>query len=132
MQLELSDLEKLFNRLQQIEQKVKQLEDRVAELENGNRVTEATKPPFPSENVSERYRSLAKYLYDCGDGRVVLTYSRIEEILGFALPATAHNYPQSYWANTETHSYSSGWMAVGYKARVNYEKKLVTFEKNIF
>ena len=60
---------------------------------------------------------------------MILTYPKIEEILGFSLPATAYNYPHSYWANTETHSYSSSWMAVEYKARVDVEKKTVTFEK---
>ncbi len=63
--------------------------------------------------------------------RVTLNYSQIEEILGFALPETAKKFKQSYWANTETHSYASCWMAVGYKTRVDVESDTVTFIKNL-
>lgn len=129
MQLELSDLEKIFNRIQEAERKIETLEARIAELEKVKSSVEDEKKPFPVEKISTRYRSLARFLFDCEERRINLPYAKIEEILGFKLPATAYNFPHSYWANTETHSYSSSWLAVDYKARVDAEKKTVTFEK---
>jgi hypothetical protein len=61
-----------------------------------------------------------------------LSYAQIEEILEFPLPPTAYNLPQSFWANTETHSYAKGsWLAVGYKAKV-VENQRVVFERSIY
>ncbi len=83
------------------------------------------------DKVGIKYRSLAEYLLASGENRVVLSYSQIEDILGFRLPDTAKKYKQSYWANTETHSYAMSWLAVGYKARVDTENDIVTFIKNL-
>lgn len=131
MQLELSDLEQLLSRIQEMESKVAALEARIIAMESVGFTKERTEKLFPAEKISVKYRPLAKYLFESGERRVQLDYTKIEEILGFPLPATAYNYPQSYWANTGTHSYSSGWMEVGYKARVDIEKKIVTFEETI-
>ena len=83
------------------------------------------------DEVRDEYRGLAEYLLSTNETRVALSYSQIEDILGFALPDTARKFKQSYWANTETHSYASSWMAVGYKARVDTKSDTVTFIKNL-
>lgn len=83
------------------------------------------------DKISAKYRGLAEYLLSSKEKSVTLSYSQIEDILGFALPDTAKKFKQSYWANTETHSYASSWLAVGYKARVDVDHDTVTFTKKL-
>ena len=115
----------MLERIKILENKVKVLEDKI----------ETTSPQHQSnvqlDKVSAKYRGLAEYLLSTNETKVALTYSQIEEILGFPLPDTAKKFKQSYWANTETHSYASSWMAVGYKARVDVESDTVIFIKNL-
>lgn len=116
----------MLERIKVLENKVKVLEEKI----------ENTPAPQPQasvqlDKVSAKYRGLAEYLLSSNETRVTLSYSQIEEILGFALPDTARKFKQSYWANTETHSYASSWMAVGYKTRVDVESDTVTFIKNL-
>lgn len=116
----------MLERIKVLENKVKVLEEKI----------EDTRAPRPQaamqlDKVSVKYRGLAKFLLSSNETRVTLSYSQIEEILGFTLPDTARKFKQSYWANTETHTYSSSWMAVGYKARVDVENDTVTFIKNL-
>ena len=116
----------MLERIKVLENKVKALEEKI----------ENAPAPQPQANVqldkvSAKYRGLAEYLLSSNETRVTLSYTQIEDILGFALPDTARKFKQSYWANTETHSYASSWMAVGYKARVDTESDIVTFIKNL-
>lgn len=116
----------MLERIKVLENKVKVLEEKI----------ENTPAPQPQaavqlDKVSAKYRGLAEYLLSSNETRVTLAYSQIEEILGFPLPDTARKFKQSYWANTETHSYASSWMAVGYKTRVDVDSDTVTFIKNL-
>ena len=131
MQLEMSDLVSILDRMRALEERVSQLEEALKSEEKG-RKTPANRPPFPVGEVSEKYRRLAEYLYERWERRIELRYAEIEEILGFALPPTAHRLPQSYWANTKSHSYASGWLAVGYKVKIGKEKGVVVFERNLY
>ena len=130
MQLELSDIIKIFNRIETLENKVAALESRIMEFDNGQN-TMFARPAFPVGEVSEKYKALAEYLYEKWERKIELTYAQIEDILGFNLPPTAYNLPQSYWANTKTHSYASSWLAIGYKAKVSNTQKVV-FERSIY
>ncbi len=116
----------MLERIKILENKVKVLEEKIE-----NSSAPQTQAFIQLEKVSAKYRGLAEYLLSSNKIRVTLSYSQIEEILGFVLPDTARKFKQSYWANTETHSYASSWMAVGYKARVNVENDTVTFVKNL-
>lgn len=138
MQIELSDLIKLYNRIETLENKNTELETRISALESqlGKNtpltIVAMNRPPFPVEKVGDKYKKLAEYLYEKWERTIILNYEELEEILGFALPPTAYNLPQSYWANTETHSYAKGsWLAIGYKAKVVDEQK-VKFERNLY
>lgn len=130
MQLELSDIVKILNRIETLENKVASLELRIAEFDNSQNAV-FDRPTFPVGEVSEKYKGLAEYLYEKWEKKIELSYSQIEGILGFNLPPTAYNLPQTYWANTKTHSYASSWLAVGYKAKVSGDKKIV-FERNLY
>ena len=131
MQIELSDLIKIMNRIEALESKVAMLESRLT-ISNESQNAFVNRPPFPTHKISDKYKGLAEYLYEKWDKKIALTYAQIEEILGFSLPPTAYNLPQSFWANTETHSYAKGsWLAVGYKAKVAENQKVV-FERNLY
>ena len=132
----------LLERIKSLENKVTALENKVDALEEKIENAPAPAPsPAPSpaplplqpafnlEKVSAKYRALSQYLISSNEPRVTLTYSQIEEILGFPLPDNAIKFKHTYWANTETHSYASSWMAVGYKARVDTDSNAVTFIK---
>lgn len=121
----------LFSRVQALESKVAELE-RKGVQPTASTAALQNRPSFPNDKVSKRYKELAVYLYEKWEKKIELTYEQIEAILGFPLPPTAYNLPQSYWANTETHSYAKGsWMAVGYKAKVAGEEKII-FERNVY
>lgn len=116
----------MLERIKVLENKVKVLEEKIE-----NTPTPKPQTAMQLDKVSAKYRGLAEYLLSSNETRVTLSYSQIEEILGFALPDTARKFKQSYWANTETHSYASSWMAVGYKTRVDIDSETVTFIKNL-
>lgn len=114
-------------------ERIKILENKVKALEEAKESNISAKPisTFDLHNVSAKYRPLAEYLVKSESTRVELSYAEIETILGFRLPDTARNFKQSFWANTKTHSYSSSWMEVGYKAKVDADRNTVIFTKNI-
>ena len=118
-------------RITSLEERFAKLEERVAKLEEGSQSGAPRERVFPSGVVGRKYLPLAEYLFENNGKKIVLTYAQIEHILGCELPATANDYPASFWANTATHSYSSAWMKIGYKARINIAEKKVTFEKSL-
>ena len=130
MQLELDEIVKILNRIETLESKVAELE---ACIKNQNSVKfpALERPAFPTGKVSGKYKPLAEYLYESWERKIELCYTQIENILGFPLPPTAYKLPLSYWANTNTHSYASSWLAVGYKAKVAGEQ-IVVFERDLY
>lgn len=131
MQIELADIVKLYNRIDELEKRVSQLEEQV-NATNTAPILLANRPNFPSECANSKYKGLSEYLYENWEKRIVLSYAQLEDILGFALPASAHTLPQSYWANTEYHSFAKSWLKLGYKAKVDAENKKVIFERNLY
>jgi hypothetical protein len=129
MQIELADIVKLYNRIDELEKRVAQLEEKVNTQQT---ISYAERPAFPMECTNSKYKALSEFLYESWEKRIVLTYEQLEDILGFALPASAHTLPQSYWANTEYHTYAKSWLALGYKAKVNVASKSVMFERNVY
>ena len=130
MQLELADIVKLYNRIDELEKRVAQLEEKVNAGQKS--VSYAERPAFPAECANSKYKALSEFLYESWEKRIVLSYEELEGILGFSLPASAHNLPQSYWANTEYHTYAKSWLKLGYKAKVDAENKKVIFERNLY
>ena len=130
MKLEMSDIVKLYNRIEALEKRVAQLENNV-QTQSAS-VIPTNRPAFPLDCTNSKYKALSEFLYEKWEKRIVLTYSQLETLLGFPLPASAHTLPQSYWANTEYHSYAKSWLRLGYKARVDAENKKVIFERNLF
>lgn len=119
----------LLERIQELEQKASGMEKRLADLENAESSQETA--DGSRKNITSKYRGLTEYLLRAQCDRVALTYPELEEILGFSLPESAQNHMRAYWSNTETHSYASSWLAIGYRTRVDVEGKRVFFEKSL-
>lgn len=130
MQIELADIVKLYNRIDELEKRVAQLEERVNMQQNS--VSYIERPAFPAECANSKYKALSEFLYESWEKKIELSYEQLEDVLGFSLPASAHNLPQSYWANTEYHTYAKSWLKLGYKAKVDAENKKVIFERNLY
>ena len=77
------------------------------------------------------YRLLYKYLHDRFADRVVLTFSEIESVVGFALPAAAFVDLGWWLAGTtgERTPQSDAWMSAERTAKVNLTARNVHFER---
>lgn len=111
----------LMNRVQVLEKKVESLEGQSHLLP----VDEEEEDDF---KVSAKYLELTKELMrNKKEERVCLSFSEIEDILGFELPASARQH-RAFWANTETHSIALSWMSVDFETiDVDMEEEQVTF-----
>ena len=62
------------------------------------------------------YQPLTNFLRQQSSDVISLSFSRIEEILGRKLPATAYGNP-TWWTNNPTgHSQAKAWLAAGFQA----------------
>ena len=129
MTIELADIVKLYNRIDELEKRVGVLEEKAG---TGKSERKEGRPVFPAECANSKYQALSEFLYEKWEKRIVLSYEELEDILGFELPASAHTLPQSFWANTEYHNYAKSWLLLGYKTKVNVKSKKVTFERSIY
>ena len=86
----------------------------------------------PSFAVPTEYLSLYKYLDDRYANTVVLRFSEIEDLLGFALPDRARLH-EEWWANSATDSTSSpqsrSWTHASRTATANLQAQTVVFER---
>ena len=128
----------LMGRIQVLEEKIHALESAIGmqreEVSSGEVNSRPASETMPAQTVdfskvSLKYRPLAEYLVERNERSITLNYTQLREILGFELPSSAKNHMNQFWANTDTHSYSSSWLKVGYKTRVDVGNKTVTFEK---
>ena len=88
--------------------------------------------PRPLGRVSGKYRFLYEYLENRYADVVVLTFSQIEDLLGFALPDLARS--QNEWwtragAQTEKSPCSDAWVLAGRTAAPNLTARTVAFER---
>jgi len=77
------------------------------------------------------YRLLYKYLHDRFADRVVLTFSEIESVIGFALPAAAF-VDLGWWMPLnpgERTPQSDAWTSAERTAKVNLTARSVLFER---
>ena len=65
-----------------------------------------------------KYDPLYDHLANNPETVIALSFSEIERILGFALPASARRY-QAWWANERegTHSHARSWLDASYKTQ---------------
>ena len=106
--------------------RIKSLEDEVATLKNnsGNKLN-----GNKTTKYSKKYRRLTELLTNAEGKPVSISFSKIENILGFSLPDSAREH-RAFWANTTTHSIALSWLSVGYKTvDVDIENEIIVFEK---
>lgn len=76
-----------------------------------------------------KYQPLADYLADSGQNDVTLSFSQIEEILGFKLSPSARKHKPN-WANNTVEALSWGWMPVGYESYgIDMKNEIAHFRK---
>ena len=88
--------------------------------------------PRPLGRVSGKYKSLYEYLENRYADVVVLTFSQIEDLLGFALPDLARSQNE-WWTRageqTEKSPCSDAWVLAGRTAAPNLTARTVAFER---
>ncbi|MDZ7801036.1 MAG: hypothetical protein U5K81_09630 [Trueperaceae bacterium] len=76
------------------------------------------------------YAAIGTHLQDASGEETTLSFDRIEEIIGRALPASAHRH-RAWWANTDTHSQALTWLSAGWKVEsADLDAKEVTFVRD--
>lgn len=80
-----------------------------------------------------KYKPLERYLRaTVGRGRLAMTFSQIERILGAQLPASAKRYP-AWWSNEDegSHVQAHAWRSSGYRTeQVDVVAGKVTFVRD--
>jgi hypothetical protein len=90
---------------------------------------EPVKPPLRA--MSGKYVLLYKYLENRYANTVVLTFTEIEDLLGFALPDQARLHPE-WWtdaASAAGRTYSDSWVLARRTATPNLRAQTVAFER---
>ena len=86
---------------------------------------EGTKNMYSKRN---KYEPLGEYLQQSKSDEITLTFSQIEDVLGFYLPQSALKY-EAWWANGG-HTQADAWLGYGYKVKsFNLVSRKVTFMK---
>jgi hypothetical protein len=90
-------------------------------------------PTESNDGDAGRYRPLQKYLRDRFADRVVLTFSQIEDLIGFPLPDPAR-HDRTWWdlvaANARRPAQSDAWSLASRTASVNLPAQTVAFERD--
>ncbi|MBP1804681.1 DUF7662 domain-containing protein [Rubellimicrobium aerolatum] len=76
-----------------------------------------------------KYDPLSAYLSGPGPSSRRLSFTEIEEILGFALPPSAREHGP-WWANDRTHTQAKAWLSIGWEtAEWDITSERVTFRR---
>jgi hypothetical protein len=86
----------------------------------------------PTRAVSGKYRLLYKYLVERYADRIVMTFSEVEDVLGFKLPDEARR--EEAWWTRQTPSVppsnqSDAWIFASRFATANVPAQIVVFER---
>lgn len=75
-----------------------------------------------------KYDALTKHLATRSDARVPMSFSDLEAVLGFPLPASARTH-RPWWANSgHGHVQARGWLDAGYQSeQVDLESEKLVF-----
>ena len=92
------------------------------------------KLPGKTPEIPGRCVGLHSYLSNRYADMVVLTFSQLEDLLGFALPDSAHTRHE-WWTSTDTDadqsSCADAWILAARTAKPNLQARTVTFERPI-
>ncbi|MFX0168271.1 MAG: hypothetical protein ACFE89_02840 [Candidatus Hodarchaeota archaeon] len=79
--------------------------------------------------TTSKYCTLGEYLLQQED-QITLSFSEIEEILGFPLPKSARKF-RTWWANDNKHSHAvNGWLTYGWRVNdIDLKEQYIRFRK---
>ncbi len=76
-----------------------------------------------------KYDRLGEYLNEQGESPTTMTFKKIEGVLGFSLPKSAHRH-RPWWGNNEGHVQANAWLSRGWHvASVDQGGRWVTFRR---
>lgn len=75
-----------------------------------------------------KYEPLQKFLKSKQSNRLIMTFSEVEDVLGFKLPASAYKY-MAWWDGASQHTQAYSWSKAGFTAKPNLKEKKVEFVK---
>ena len=71
-------------------------------------------PPVPATPPRGKYRPLHDHLVSLDAARWDATFTEVEDVLGFDLPASARTHP-AWWSNDPaSHSHARAWAEAGW------------------
>ena len=78
-----------------------------------------------------KYESLEAHLLECRESEVPMTFEKVEEIVGTALPPSAFRH-RAWWSNNPSNSViTHAWLRAGYKsAEVDMSGHKLVFRKS--
>src|SRR4029453_3804899 len=86
-----------------------------------------------SRSAAMRYDSLTTFLLGQSPGPVTMTFTQMNTLLGFSIPAAARKY-QTWWANESVHNtrhrQCRSWINANRKASADFKHGVVTFFKS--
>jgi hypothetical protein len=92
----------------------------------------AANPVREATSDAGEYELLSKYLRDRYADRIVLTFSEIEDLLGFSLPVAARLH-REWWdepnSTTDRSAQADAWKLASRTASVNMLAQIVLFER---
>ena len=81
-------------------------------------------------NKKWKYQELEKFFNKSTKSIMLLTFTEIENILGFKLCESAKKY-KTYWYQKKEGSFANAWLRQGYEiSKLNLEKGKITFRKS--
>jgi hypothetical protein len=80
--------------------------------------------------TTSKYCTLGEHLLENEGDQLILSFSDIEEILGFPLPKSAHKF-RTWWANDNTHSHAvNGWLTYGWQVKeIDLKNEYIHFRR---
>jgi len=80
--------------------------------------------------TTSKYCTLGEHLAENANDELILSFSDIEDILGFPLPKSAHKF-RTWWANDNTHSHAiNGWLTYGWQVReIDLKNRHILFRR---
>ena len=80
--------------------------------------------------TTSKYCTLGEYLLEHENDELILSFSELEQILGFPLPKSAHKF-RTWWANDNTHSHAvNGWLIYGWQVKeIDLENEFILFRR---
>ena len=77
----------------------------------------------------QKYQNLTEYLQNTRKKEILLSFSELENILGFSLDSSAFQYKE-FWANCTASTKAYSWMDAGYEiAEIDFKHQTLLFKQ---